>query len=731
MHTGSSHAAAGPATEPFTGDGVHGEVVSALRPADLVAEVARVTDPGGAIETLHWGRNYLYSARLDTPEGPIDVVVKQFRNQGLRRRLERRLRGSRATRGWRAAHALLAAGVATPAPVLLVESDHPAGPSCYICRRVRDAFEVRHFFRRLEGRPDAGMFPAIAPARLLAQLGAFARRIHDAGVLHRDLSTGNVLARPIANGALELLVVDVNRARTGVAPGWYRRTRDICRFPVRRREHVEAFLGGYWGALPGGWDPRCWLFAVSVRGYLFKHLLKRGLRGLSLPRRHRHGGSHPPHLPAAAPGTGTRDKAVWDRLSDQPFQHASRAEKLVTRLTDISSHAADVALVIRAAPAVRRRYRELRAALYREPVPLDGIGVCVRPYPPDPARHLAAIDSLGVRHVLLRLHPWESDHADEERLAAALAARGLEVVFALPQNRDLVRDRDRWQRTVTELATRFTPYGTTFEIGHAPNRSKWGVWTRREYLELYRDAAVVLRRHPGVQLMGPAVIDFELQATLAIVGRRQPGVHFDIVSSLLYVDRRGAPEQRQLGFDTVGKVALLRAIADCGRCCDARVWITEVNWPLWEGPHSPAGRAAAVDVERQADYLVRYYLLALGSGLVERVFWWRLAARGYGLMVPRGAGELCERPSFEAMRTMIALLAGARFDGPLPVPEGCWLYPFTTAQGRVVVGWSLQPGRQVELPSRPASVLARDGRELTAPAGTTVELGPSPRYFPL
>ena len=28
----------------------------------------------------------------------------------------------------------------------------------------------------------------------------------------------------------------------------------------------------------------------------------------------------------------------------------------------------------------------------------------------------------------------------------------------------------------------------------------------------------------------------------------------------------------------------------------------------------------------QADYLVRYYLLTLGTGLVERVFWWRLIA---------------------------------------------------------------------------------------------------------
>ena len=45
---------------------------------------------------------------------------------------------------------------------------------------------------------------------------------------------------------------------------------------------------------------------------------------------------------------------------------------------------------------------------------------------------------------------------------------------------------------------------------------------------------------------------------------------------------------------------------------------------------APAGRDVAVDEQTAADYLVRYYLLLLGSGLVQRVYWWQLVARGYG-----------------------------------------------------------------------------------------------------
>ncbi|MEM6797377.1 MAG: hypothetical protein AAF725_25635, partial [Acidobacteriota bacterium] len=61
---------------------------------ELEAWIERVTNPGSAVETVHWGRNYLYRAELESAGGPIGVVVKQFRNQGTKKRVERRLRGS-------------------------------------------------------------------------------------------------------------------------------------------------------------------------------------------------------------------------------------------------------------------------------------------------------------------------------------------------------------------------------------------------------------------------------------------------------------------------------------------------------------------------------------------------------------------------------------------------------------------------------------------------------------
>ena len=145
-----------------------------------------------------------------------------------------------------------------------------------------------------------------------------------------------------------------------------------------------------------------------------------------------------------------------------------------------------------------------------------------------------------------------------------------------------------------------------------------------------------------------------------------PELRFDGLASLLYVDRRGAPENRQLGFDTEGKVRLLAAIAGTARLlASGRQWIPEVNWPLREGPHSPAGKSVAVDEEAQADFLVRYFLLAGGSGRVERIDWWQLVAKGYGLCDPQPDGSLRERPSFRAMATLIRELAGTTCHGAL------------------------------------------------------------------
>ncbi|MFQ5350578.1 MAG: lipopolysaccharide kinase InaA family protein, partial [Thermoanaerobaculia bacterium] len=262
--------------EPFTCSGFTGQLIAVHRPRDLDATLARLTDPASATETLHWGRNYLYTARLETVTGACDVVVKQFRNQTLRQRLRRRLGGSKAERNWRTALAFRAAGIPTPEPLLWIESAAPAGPSFFVSRRLEGFFESRYFLRARNAGRESEEFPRVGAGTFFDRLGRQLRQMHDAGVWHRDVSIGNLLVRLEEDGPV-FFFVDLNRARLGRHLGVSRRSRDICRLRILRREDRRRLLDAYWGDDGATVVARA-VYAVAFRGFLFKNGIKAALR---------------------------------------------------------------------------------------------------------------------------------------------------------------------------------------------------------------------------------------------------------------------------------------------------------------------------------------------------------------------------------------------------------------------------------------------------------------------
>ena len=238
-----------PAREAFAFADHTGEMAASLRPIDAEAMVESLVHPSATGDTLHWGRNYLYGTQLATDRGDIEVVVKQFRNQGLRRRWERRFKGSKAARSWRAALAVAGAGVATPEPLVWIESRQPEGPSFFVSRRLDDFLEARYYFRALEAGNEEESYPDLDPGRVITQIARAIRRLHDAGIWHRDLSIGNVLLVGIRDeGPDQVFVIDLNRARVTSRLTTSQRTRDLCRLRIFRPDLQERFLEAYWGA---------------------------------------------------------------------------------------------------------------------------------------------------------------------------------------------------------------------------------------------------------------------------------------------------------------------------------------------------------------------------------------------------------------------------------------------------------------------------------------------------
>ena len=709
------------------------DALSADVEANLEAAVRRVVDPATAARSLHWGRSYLYETAWPGKRDDRDVavVVKQFRHDDLRARLRRRRRGTRARLSFEAARRLRRLGIATPEPVFFAESTTLEGPAWFVSRLVPDATELRYVLRALNAGEGAARFPRIDEPALLRRVGALAARLHRHGIWFRDLTSGNVLLSAPTTDA-ELYLVDLNRARFRRRLSASQRLRDLCRMPVLRRADRSEYLRGYRaGGLP--WWERFW-FEVCHHGFRLrirsKEGARRGLRrvaDLLLPRRRAH-----PHIPAADRGAKPQERAVWDPLTDQPHQQATRGQRLGVRLRDAAHHARPLARAAGPLLASIVESKRLRRRVDQVPesVPFRGLGVAVGPGSAPVDALVEAIDDLGVQNVLLRFHLWQGVDEDLRRLAGILArrtSRPVDLVFQLGQDRSLVRDGDLWRRRVEEAVSALSPLGRTFLIGQAPNRSKWGVWRPDEYWKLLAAGAASVRaENPEALVLAPAVIDFEPHATAGLVHSGRAEHRFDVLASQLYVDRRGAPENPQLGFDLPGKLALLRAIARrAPDCMSDRSWVTEFNWPLKEGPHAPAGRDVAVDEDTQASYLVRYCLEALGTGLAERVYWWQLAAAGYGLIDPRGDAPR-RRPAYRALCQLQRELAGTQVVR-LTTPAGVRGYRAIARGREVQVLWTLdRRGQAARAPAGARRAVDRDGVELPC---VPARPGPAPVYF--
>jgi serine/threonine protein kinase len=209
------------------------EAYSAPEFLSVLADPVRLM-AGPGTEVLLESRNRVVSAKINAgPKGERSVVVKQYYSRGINR-IKSFGQPSRAERAWRGAIALLEAGLATPLPVAFAEK-RAAGfvsTSFFISERVADGLEIRSLLRDL---PDERLKP------MLADLVRGLARLHAAGILHRDLSDGNILVRKSsAADNFEFYLLDTNRVRCGRRLAGMARAKNLIRLGVPSR--LQAFF---------------------------------------------------------------------------------------------------------------------------------------------------------------------------------------------------------------------------------------------------------------------------------------------------------------------------------------------------------------------------------------------------------------------------------------------------------------------------------------------------------
>ena len=709
----SSFSSALPEAQTFRGWEILAD--SAWDSEDLRELLAAESDREGSV-LLQQGRERVVRATCSVGGNARKVVVKTYGAPGrLREFFERgSARATKARRAFVAARILQEHGVGTPAPVAVAERRGAGGhllESRLVTEFVPALTNFRdELFRIYSENPDCETLMS-----LMQQVADACRAMHDAGVVHRDLGNQNVALRKV-NDEVQVLFIDLDRVRIFPAGTLTdaQRGRDLARLDLpsdlRRVFHSMYYMG--YG------PPAAFVEAeAKARAAFARHTALRPwrhpFREWRIRREERRAAL------AAPPGKAIplgKELWIWDERSVQAIPaYMSRERRKFRSAGNIFRIAKEV---FARGLALRRNFAEADALSFRAPAAFAGaFGMTLEAtFEQDWATQLRFLGELeeAARErlpVLLRVYHHKGraqwDFAAEK--ARELHARGNGVALALVQDRAAVRDPESWREMVLSTVEKTRAFADFYEVGHATNRGKWGVWDFHDYARLLAPALEAKRKYPELRLTGPACIDFDLHSLPGLLSVVPAGT-FHALSQHLYVDRRGAPENFQGKFDLARKCAIHRAFAKTYGFSEEKIIVSEVNWPLlgagvygpidspfvmfgpWETrPAAPwTTEPPRVSEEDYAKFMCRYVLLAVASGHVSRVYWWRLVHRGFGLVDDSDPANPRPRPAFSALKNLLAQLAGARFERRVEdVPAGTFALEFSRADGsRFTLRWT-------------------------------------------
>ncbi len=321
----------------------------------------------------------------------------------------------------------------------------------------------------------------------------------------------------------------------------------------------------------------------------------------------------------------------------------------------------------------------------------DGFfGICVASNP-DPACDdyvIRALHDLGIRQVRLD-YTFASEGAHTERFLHRLRDADFRILLHLVQPPDEARAmamlaaQERWRDFVARTLDRHGAGIELVEIGATCNRRAWCGCTLAHFLVAWEIAHGVARAR-GIRVAAPNVTDFEPPVNIGLLAlAARLGILPDVHTDNLFAERATEPESYDhkilgrrlaplLKVNTVKKAVLLKRIAAFHGV--PALMCTHVAWS-----ERRIRRMLPDPWHKQADYLQRYLCLMAAAEAFDRVYWGPLIGQREGLvddgtreypelphvtLYERAPGRVADyrrRPAFDALRTVVTMLAGARF----------------------------------------------------------------------
>jgi hypothetical protein len=407
----------------------------------------------------------------------------------------------------------------------------------------------------------------------------------------------------------------------------------------------------------------------------------------------------------------------WDSYSDQPYQLKDKLFKKKMRKKESFSLIKTflVALIILPISIVMTPF------VRRKSISSSDFFSLGAEYQRDVQTNIDSIKDLNPERVLLRLKLWEMDTLSE--LEDFIKKIDKKITLKILQDRENIQDSKLLNYNLDLIFSKFQSSVDMFEIGSTINRAKWGFFSVNEYANFYKVAYDLQQnKYKNIKLIGSGVIDFEYHFSIHTLFNLIK-YKFNGVSSLLYVDRRGAPENMQMGFALADKIALLNTIVWLSPKSSNELHITETNWPISNtAPFAPTSEHECVSEDIYADFMLRYHLLAFASQQVDSLSWHQLVAPGYGLIDNRQ--DIRKRSAYNTYKFMLQNLKNAQFLR-MDIKRGYYNLQFLVDEILIQIHWSLKEDTTLKKEDY-FTVYSRDGEIIN---DDILQIGSSPIYI--
>ncbi len=257
----------------------------------------------------------------------------------------------------------------------------------------------------------------------------------------------------------------------------------------------------------------------------------------------------------------------------------------------------------------------------------------------------------------------------------------------------VIPDPAAWSAYVEHVARQYRPLISDWEIWHEPNNEAfWPEPNPGKYLTALQAAYRAAKRgNPQCNVVMPGLAGpdengsgMEYLARLLALGASR---YCDAIS--VHPTRNAIPERS-------GFVRQLQRIAALAAANGRRrpIWITEMTWST-----EPV---SGVSERKQAALLARTWILALGTGVVDRLFWFRFHDSGPDGLVPEENSGLCRhdlspKPSFLAHRTLAVLLRDSKPLAAIKLSSDVYVCSFRSGSERLAAVWSISTPKALAL----------------------------------